>query len=175
MNLRNNPAPARVVTSRDVLTSHVRGSVRPRGGSPASRLLPTAVLLLLGLRGVSAQGFIPLRPAGGMPDSKGLPLKLFGRSPAHLHVTPATPHSFIVHAFNDRSAGVRNSPMLYQAPADKGVPAGLYVLPRGKHAVALRSNTGSAETWTALCEARLKVVGFATDVQPARCASNRGE
>ena len=87
---------------------------------------------------------------------------------AELRVTPATPPAFIVHAFNDRSVNVRNSLMFYQALVENNVPASLHVFPQGGHAIALRNNPGSAEMWTALCEAWLKESGFVTELQPPR-------
>ena len=75
-------------------------------------------------------------------------------------VTPGTPPAFIVHAADDKAVDVRNSLMFYQAMVDKQVSASLHVFPHGGHAIALRHNPGSTETWTRLCEMWLVEMGF---------------
>lgn len=78
----------------------------------------------------------------------------------HLQVNAATPPTFIVHAFNDRSVSVHNSLLLYQALAEKKVTSSLHVFPQGGHAIALRNNPGSTQQWTTLCEAWLTEMNF---------------
>lgn len=63
-----------------------------------------------------------------------------------------TPPAFIVHADDDKVVNPRNSLMFYSALLDKNIPASLHVFPHGGHAIALRNNPGSTETWTNLCE-----------------------
>ena len=50
--------------------------------------------------------------------------------------------------------------MFYEALLDKKVSASLHIFPHGGHAIALRNNPGSTETWTRLCEVWLIEMGF---------------
>ncbi len=75
-------------------------------------------------------------------------------------VTPATPPAFVVHAFDDKAVNVRNSLMFYEALLDRKISASLHIFPNGGHAIALRNNPGSTETWTKLCEMWLVEMGF---------------
>lgn len=78
-------------------------------------------------------------------------------------VTAKTPPAFIVHAFDDKSVSVRNSLMFYNALLDKNISASLHIFPTGGHAIALRNNPGSTETWTTLCEMWMIEMGFIPD------------
>ena len=84
----------------------------------------------------------------GENPSKGL----IERYSLEKQVTPRTPPVFIVHAFDDRAVNVRNSLLFYNALLDKNISASLHIFPHGGHAIALRNNPGSTETWTKLCE-----------------------
>ncbi|MDQ4141091.1 MAG: alpha/beta hydrolase [Bacteroidota bacterium] len=75
-------------------------------------------------------------------------------------VSAATPPAFLVHAFNDKSVSPQNSLLFYQALLEKNIPASLHIYPQGAHAIALRNNPGSTETWPQLCEMWLKEMGF---------------
>jgi len=75
-------------------------------------------------------------------------------------VTPATPPAFVVHAFDDKAVNVRNSLMFYEALLDRKISASLHIFPNGGHAIALRNNPGSTETWTKLCEMWLVEMGL---------------
>ncbi|HRH42814.1 MAG TPA: alpha/beta hydrolase [Pyrinomonadaceae bacterium] len=75
-------------------------------------------------------------------------------------VTATTPPAFLVHAFDDKSVSPRNSLMFYNALLDKNISASLHIFPTGGHAIALRNNPGSTETWTTLCEMWLVEMGF---------------
>jgi acetyl esterase/lipase len=75
-------------------------------------------------------------------------------------VSAATPPAFLVHAANDKSVSPRNSLLFYQALLEKNIPASLHIYPQGGHAIALRNNPGSTETWTELCERWLIETGF---------------
>jgi len=81
------------------------------------------------------------------------------------HVTSATPPAFLVHALDDKVVSVRNSLMFAGALVEKNVSASLHVFPGGGHAIALRNNPGSTETWTRLCEMWLVEMGFITPVK----------
>lgn len=77
-----------------------------------------------------------------------------------LHVTAATPPTFLAHAYNDKSVNQRNSLLFYQALVEHDVPGSLHIFPQGGHAIALRNTPGSASQWTTLCEAWLLEMGF---------------
>ncbi len=79
---------------------------------------------------------------------------------AELQVKSTTPPTFIVHAFDDKAVSIRNSLMFYEALLDKNVSASIHIFPQGGHAIALRNNPGSTETWTKLCEMWLVEMGF---------------
>jgi acetyl esterase/lipase len=92
----------------------------------------------------------------GMNASK----ELINKFSSQLHVTSATPTTFIVHADDDRVVSVYNSLVFYQELIDSGVCASLHVFPHGGHNIALRNNPGSTEMWTTLCEKWLTEMGF---------------
>jgi acetyl esterase/lipase len=86
--------------------------------------------------------------------------ELVKRYSSELQVTRKTPPSFMVHAFNDKSVPLQNSLMFYQALVENNVPSSLHVFPQGGHAIALRNNPGSTESWTVLCEQWMIEMGF---------------
>ena len=81
------------------------------------------------------------------------------------HVTAQTPPAFLVHAADDKAVSPRNSLMFYNALLDKNVSASLHIFPQGGHAIALRNNPGSTETWTTLCEMWLVEMGIIAQVK----------
>jgi acetyl esterase/lipase len=80
-------------------------------------------------------------------------------------VTAQAPAAFIVHAADDRAVSPRNSLLFYNALLDKNISASLHIFPHGGHAIALRNNPGSTETWTNLCEMWLTEMGFITQLK----------
>ncbi|MGI8495862.1 MAG: alpha/beta hydrolase [Pyrinomonadaceae bacterium] len=80
-------------------------------------------------------------------------------------VTAATAKAFIVDAADDKVVNPRNSLIFYNALLGKNVSASLHVFPNGGHAIALRNNPGSTETWTNLCEMWLVEMGFIPQVK----------
>ena len=86
--------------------------------------------------------------------------ELIAKFSSELHVTAATPPTFLVHAANDPTVNQRNSLLFYQALVEHQVPGSLHVFPQGGHAIALRNNPGSTGQWTTLCEAWLLEMGF---------------
>ncbi len=80
-------------------------------------------------------------------------------------VMATTPPAFIVHAADDKAVNPRNSLMFYNALLDKSISASLHIFPNGGHAIALRNNPGSTETWTNLCEMWLTEMGFIPQVK----------
>lgn len=80
-------------------------------------------------------------------------------------VTATTPAAFIIHAADDKVVNQRNSLMFYNALLDKNIQASLHIFPRGGHAIALRNNPGSTETWTTLCEMWLLETGMIPQIK----------
>ena len=80
-------------------------------------------------------------------------------------VTATTSAGFIVHAADDKVVSQRNSLLFYNALLDKNISASLHIFPNGGHAIALRNNPGSTETWTNLCEMWLTEMGFIPQVK----------
>ncbi|MDQ3748739.1 MAG: alpha/beta hydrolase [Acidobacteriota bacterium] len=80
-------------------------------------------------------------------------------------VTATTPPAFIVHATDDKAVNPRNSLMFYNSLLDKNISASLHIFPNGGHAIALRNNPGSTETWTNLCEMWLTEMGFIPQIK----------
>ena len=80
-------------------------------------------------------------------------------------VTATAPATFIVHAADDKAVNPRNSLMFYNALLDKNISASLHVFPHGGHAIALRNNPGSTETWTNLCEMWLIEMNFIPQIK----------
>lgn len=100
---------------------------------------------------------------------KGSRKNLLGENPSkeliekyslHLQVTNTTAPSFLVHAFNDKSVSANNSLLFYQALLNKNVSSSLHIFPQGGHAIALRNNPGSTNSWTDLCEKWLIEMNF---------------
>ena len=76
-----------------------------------------------------------------------------------LHVTAATPPTFLVHAGDDTSVPVENSLLFYQALKNHGVPAELHIYPEGGHGFSLALGKGRLGTWTDDCMAWLRWMG----------------
>ncbi len=77
-----------------------------------------------------------------------------------IRVTPQTPPTFLVHAYDDDMNPVENS-LLYAAALRKaGVPAEIHVYATGGHAFGLRRTGLSAAEWPRLAEAWLKTIGI---------------
>ena len=80
-------------------------------------------------------------------------------------VTATTPPAFLVHADDDKVVSPRSSLMFYNALLDKKISASLHIFPHGGHAIALRNNPGSTETWTKLCEMWFVEMNFIPQVK----------
>ena len=91
------------------------------------------------------------------------PKELVEKYSLEQQVTPATPPGFIVHASNDKGVSPQNSLLFYQALLNKNVPASLHIFPQGGHAIALRNNPGSTQSWPVLCEMWLTEMGFLSE------------
>lgn len=90
---------------------------------------------------------------------KGSRTNLIGPSPAkelidlysnELQVTKETPPSFIVHAGDDAGVKVENSLRFYEALNRNGVPAELFIYPKGGHGFGLVNPT-SPDRWMDRC------------------------
>ena len=77
-----------------------------------------------------------------------------------LHVTPATPPTFIVHAQNDSTVPVMNSLLFYHALIEKKVAATIHIFPQGGHGIKMFDNPGSTDLWTDLLYKWLIEKGF---------------
>ncbi len=91
------------------------------------------------------------------------PKELVNEYSLEQQVTPATPPSFVVHASNDKGVSPQNSLLFYQALLGKNVPASLHIFSQGGHAIALRNNPGSTQSWPVLCEMWLTEMGFLSE------------
>ncbi|MBE8723056.1 alpha/beta hydrolase [Sphingobacterium pedocola] len=80
----------------------------------------------------------------------------------HRQVRKDTPRAFIVHAFNDNAVSAKNSLLYYDKLLESGVSSSLHIFPHGKHAIALRDNPGSTQSWVDLCEKWLMENDFVT-------------
>ena len=79
-------------------------------------------------------------------------------------VTAKTPPAFLVHAANDKSVNPKNSLMFYTALLENNVSASLHVYPQGGHAINVKNNPGSTETWMKTCEAWLIEIGIFREI-----------
>lgn len=93
------------------------------------------------------------------------PKELIEKYSLEKQVSAATPAAFIVHAADDKAVNPRNSLLFYNALLDRNVSASLHIFPHGGHAIALRNNPGSTETWTNLCEMWLIETGIIAQIK----------
>ncbi len=93
------------------------------------------------------------------------PKELIEKYSLEKQVAATAPSAFIVHAADDKVVNPRNSLMFYNALLDKNIAASLHIFPRGGHAIALRNNPGSTETWTNLCEMWLIETGMIPQIK----------
>jgi len=100
---------------------------------------------------------------------KGSHDALFGETPGdeletmfsgELNMTPETAPAFITCAANDPVVNPFNSLRYFEALQRAGVSSTLHIFPQGGHSIALRSNPGSTNQWTSLCEAWMKELGL---------------
>lgn len=105
---------------------------------------------------------ILLYPVVSFSDSIGhigSRINLIGKSPSpesirlysnELQVTKQTPPTFLVHAGDDNAVKVANSLKFYEALNKHGVPAELFVFPKGGHGFGLINPT-SPDLWMDRC------------------------
>jgi acetyl esterase/lipase len=93
---------------------------------------------------------------------------LLGSKPTHaqiekysneLHVTTQTPPTFIVHAADDKGVVVANSIRFFEALQAQGVPAELFVVPKGGHGFGL-NNATTRDRWIERCRDWLLSSGY---------------
>jgi acetyl esterase/lipase len=77
-----------------------------------------------------------------------------------IHVTRATPPTFLVQAENDDVDTVSNSLVYYTALTHAGVPAELHLYAEGGHAFGLRRTSWPITGWPQLVEAWLGTIGM---------------
>lgn len=78
----------------------------------------------------------------------------------HLHVTPGTPPTFLVHTSDDAGVPAENSLLLALALRAAGVPVELHLYEQGPHGFGLAEGDPVLGTWPAHCAAWLKRHGF---------------
>jgi acetyl esterase/lipase len=76
------------------------------------------------------------------------------------NVTAATPPTFLIHAFNDKTVPVQNSLLFYNALIAANVNASIHIFPQGQHGINLINNPGSANLWYDLLRKWLVEMGF---------------
>jgi acetyl esterase/lipase len=77
-----------------------------------------------------------------------------------LHVTSATPPSFVLQAQDDRVDDVSNSLVYFTALKKAGVAAELHVYQHGGHAFGLRPTAEPVTAWPLLVERWLRTIGM---------------
>ena len=78
----------------------------------------------------------------------------------HLHVTPDTPPTFLVHTSDDTGVPAENSLLLALALRGAGVPVELHLYESGPHGFGLAQGNPVLGTWPAHCAAWLRRHGF---------------
>ncbi|MCE5186844.1 MAG: alpha/beta hydrolase [Planctomycetaceae bacterium] len=66
-------------------------------------------------------------------------------------VTPQTPSTFLVHAFDDKGVITQNSIFFYEALRQADVPTEMHIFLKGGHGFGMRPQTGPAAQWPRLC------------------------
>ncbi|UPG88715.1 alpha/beta hydrolase [Luteibacter aegosomaticola] len=105
------------------------------------------------------QGGLAYCPSLGIPASTCTPAYLKRYTPA-LHITAATPPTFIYHTADDTSIPVEGSVEYFLALKRAGVPAELHVFEKGVHGTGLGGRQPSLRLWPALLEQWLIAGGF---------------
>ena len=77
-----------------------------------------------------------------------------------LHVTSATPPSFLLQAEDDPVDDVSNSLVYFAALEKARVPAEMHLYPHGGHAFGLRPTDNPVTAWPALVERWLQTMGM---------------
>lgn len=78
------------------------------------------------------------------------------RCSMELHVTVATPPSFIVSTEADKSVPQENAMMYYEALMKAKVPAELHLYEKGPHGFGFQKNLGDTSLWPQRCETWLR-------------------
>ena len=91
------------------------------------------------------------------PDSTKAMIEKYSNE---LQVSAYTPPTFMVHAFNDKTANVKNSVLFYDALIEHSINASIHIFPQGGHCIRLDENPGSTDLWLNLLEAWMKEMGF---------------
>jgi acetyl esterase/lipase len=83
----------------------------------------------------------------------------------YIRIPKETPPIFLVHASDDRVAGVENSVIMYLALKRANIPAELHVYAQGGHGFGVRKSGLPCSTWTERCMAWLGSQGMLTNLQ----------
>lgn len=136
----------------------------------------------IGVMGFSAGGYLvaqtsnivrpAYRPVDAIDQVSSRPDFAVALYPGHLcrdrgtldpgiHVTRATPPTFIAQAWDDDTDPVCNSILYARALDEAGVPAEVHLFARGGHAFALRRTGHGVDAWTSLLAHWLRERGIA--------------
>ena len=88
------------------------------------------------------------------------PEELAASLSSHLHVTPDTPPTFLVHTSDDAGVPAENSLLLALALRGAGVPVELHLYESGPHGFGLATGDSTLGTWPGHCAAWLRRHGF---------------
>lgn len=86
--------------------------------------------------------------------------ELRAETSADLLVGVDAPPFFVWHTAEDAAVPVQHSYLLGMALAAAQVPHELHVYEKGRHGIGMAVGEGTAETWTAACEAWLRQAGW---------------
>jgi acetyl esterase/lipase len=78
----------------------------------------------------------------------------------YMRIPTNTPPILLVHASDDRMAGVENSLVMYLALKRANVPAELHAYAQGGHGFGVRQSSLPCSTWTDRCVGWLRSQGL---------------
>lgn len=108
---------------------------------------------------------------------KGSRTNLLGTAPAddllrkysnEKQIDPATPPTYIVHAFDDTSVVIENSIEYFLALRQNKVPSEIHFCQTGKHGFGMGRINTTSQNWTKQCEEWLKFNQFITSDSPIK-------
>jgi acetyl esterase/lipase len=108
---------------------------------------------------------------GKTPDSA-----LIEKMKTDLHVTAATPPTFLFHTDSDDAVSSLNSVLFYLALKRAGVPAEMHIYAQGPHGVGLAESDPILRTWPQRLEDWLKLRGYLSpppDASDSNAAARR--
>lgn len=75
-------------------------------------------------------------------------------------VTPETPPTFLVHAYEDKAVPAENSIYFYLALRKAKVPAEMHIYQKGRHGFGLGADHGPVSSWPDLCADWMRGLGL---------------